>query len=109
MNNTITIGMDLGDKFHIAVVFDADGNELETAERDARMLGMVCRIEPRLLHPLWHRGSQAQADLAAIKSRDILVQNRTKLINHTRGIVNVKTKEDNPILRGPLSGRDLPH
>ena len=32
MNNNITIGMDLGDKFHIAVVFDSDGNELEIAK-----------------------------------------------------------------------------
>lgn len=149
MNNNITIGMDLGDKFHIAVVFDGDGNELEIAkvintkigvsnffkpyigaivameagthspwisrllnelgltvyvgnprklrfiwdsndksdERDARMLGMVCRIEPRLLHPLRHRGSQAQADLAVIKSRDMLVNSRIKLISHARGIV----------------------
>ncbi len=149
MNNTITIGMDLGDKFHIAVVFDQDGNELEIKKmmntkrsiskfferypsskvameagthspwisrllndmgltvyvgnprklrviwdstdksdtRDARILGMVCRVEPRLLHPLRHRGQQAQADLAMIKSRDILVKNRTQLINHARGIV----------------------
>jgi hypothetical protein len=35
MKNTITIGIDLGDKFHIAVVFDGEGNELET-ESDAR-------------------------------------------------------------------------
>ena len=149
MKNTITIGMDLGDKYHIAVGFDADGNEIEMAkvtntkagiskffkrykgatvaieagthspwisrllnelgcfvyvgnprklrfiwdstdksdERDARMLGMVCRIEPRLLAPIHHRGSQAHADLAIIKSRDILVKSRTKLINHARGIV----------------------
>jgi len=32
MKNSITIAMDLGDKFHIAVVFDEDGNELETAK-----------------------------------------------------------------------------
>lgn len=149
MKNTITIGIDLGDKFHIAVVFDGEGNELETAKvtntkvgvskffqqyknarvameagthspwisrlltemdltvyvgnprklrliwdsidksdaRDARILGMVCRVEPRLLHPLYHRGSQAQADLATIKSRDMLVKNRTQLINHVRGLV----------------------
>ena len=31
MNNVITIGMDLGDKSHIAVVLDANGNELEVA------------------------------------------------------------------------------
>lgn len=149
MNDTITIGMDLGDKFHIAVVFDGEGSELEAAkvvntkagiskyfkkykgatvaieagthspwisryledmgchvyvgnprklrfiwdstdksdERDARMLGMVCRIEPRLLSPLRHRGQKAQADLALVKSRDMLVQTRSKLINHVRGVV----------------------
>lgn len=149
MKNTITIGIDLGDKFHIAVVFDGEGNELKTAQvtntkagvskffepyknarvameagthspwisrlldemgltvyvgnprklrciwdsidksdaRDARILGMICRIEPRLLHPLKHRSSQAQADLASIKSRDMLVKSRTQLINHVRGLV----------------------
>lgn len=149
MNDTITIGMDLGDKNHIAVVFDAQGNEVDVAkvtntktalrkyfkqykgamvaieagthspwisrlleemecrvcvgnprklrfiwdskdksdERDARMLGMVCRIEPRLLSPVRHRSSQAYADLALVKSRDMLVQSRTKLINHARGVV----------------------
>lgn len=148
-SNNITIGMDLGDKFHIAVVLNSDGNELKTAKvtntkagiskffksyryakvameagthspwisrlldemgltvyvgnprklrliwdstdksdaRDARILGMVCRIEPRMLHPLKHRSSQAQADLAAIKSRDMLVKSRTQLINHVRGLV----------------------
>lgn len=148
-SNNITIGMDLGDKFHIVVVFNSDGNELKIAKvtntkagirkffksyryaqvameagthspwisrllnemgltvyvgnprklrviwdstdksdaRDARILGMVCRIEPRMLHPLKHRSSQAQADLAAIKSRDILVKSRTQLINHVRGLV----------------------
>jgi transposase len=149
MKNHITIGMDLGDKFHIAVVFDQEGNELEISKltntkrsvskffkrypsskvameagthspwisrllidmgltvyvgnprklrliwdstdksdaRDARILGMVCRVEPRLLHPLRHRGPQAQADLSLIKSRDILVKNRTQLINHARGLI----------------------
>ena len=149
MKDHITIGMDLGDKFHIAVVFDQEGNELEISKvtntkngvskffkrypsskvameagthspwisrllndmgltvyvgnprklrviwdsidksdaRDARILGMVCRVEPRLLHPLRHRGPQAQADLAMIKSRDTLVKSRTQLINHARGLV----------------------
>ena len=149
MNSNITIGMDLGDRFHIAVVFDGDGNELEMTKvtntktaisnffksykyatvameagthspwisrflnemsltvyvgnprklrviwdstdksdaRDARILGMVCRVEPRLLHPLHHRSNKAQADLATIKSRDILVNSRTRLVNHARGLV----------------------
>jgi hypothetical protein len=32
MSDTIKIGMDLGDKYHIAVVFDAKGNELEVGK-----------------------------------------------------------------------------
>ena len=146
MNNIITIGMDLGDKFHMAVVFDSDGNELKIAKvtntkigvskffkpyrsaqvaieasthspwisrllnemgltvyvgnprklrfiwdsidksdaKDARMLGMVCRLEPRLLHPIHHRSSQAQADLTTIKSRDMLVRSHTTDQPYTR-------------------------
>ncbi len=149
MKNIITIGMDLGDKFHMAVVFDSDGKELKIDKvtntkigiskffkpyksaqvaieagthspwisrllsemglkvyvgnprklrfiwdsidksdaKDARMLGMVCRLEPRLLHPIHYRSSQAQADLTIIKSRDMLVRSRAQLINHVRGIV----------------------
>jgi transposase len=56
-------------------------------ERDARILGMICRVEPRLLWPLRHRGVQAQADLAIIKSRAMLVKTRTGLISHVRGMV----------------------
>lgn len=143
------IGLDLGDKKHVAVVFDADGTE-HAAEvvnntmtqvrkyfaqhpdavvvmeagthsgwisrlleerghdvwvgnprklraiwdstdksdaRDARVLGLMYRLEPRLLHRVYHRGKQAQCDLALIKSRGILVESRTKLINHVRCMV----------------------
>jgi len=149
MKDAITIGVDLGDNNHIAVVFDGQGNELQVArvtntragvanffkrypqstvaieagthspwisrqleqlgcnvyvgnprklrfiwdsndksdERDARMLGMVCRFDPKLLWPLRHRSRQAHADLAMVKSRDALVSSRTRLINHARGMV----------------------
>jgi transposase len=143
------VGLDLGDKKHVAVVFDADGVE-HAAEcvtntvkqvtkyfeqhagavvvmeagthsgwisrllekmghevwvgnprklraiwdstdksdaRDARVLGLMFRLEPRLLHPVHHRNEQSQCDLALIKSRGILVETRTKLINHVRCIV----------------------
>ena len=40
MSGTITIGMDLGDKYHIAVVFDAKGNELEVG----RIINTKARI-----------------------------------------------------------------
>lgn len=59
----------------------------KTDERDARMLAMVCRVEPKLLSPIKHRGRQAQLDIALIRSREVLVKNRTSLINHARGLV----------------------
>lgn len=149
MKDYITIGMDLGDKNHIAVVLDSDGNEIacskvintkvmvkrffqayqgatvaieagthspwisrlledldcrvyvgnpyklrviwdsidKSDERDARMLATVCRIEPKLLWPVRHRDMKAHNDLEVIKARDMLVQSRTKLINHVRSVV----------------------
>ena len=149
MEKHITIGMDLGDKNHIAVVLDGQGNEIEcmqlknnkialrqffkrykgatvaieagthspwisrlleelgcrvyvgnpyklrmiwdspdkSDERDARMLAMVCRLEPRLLWPIHHRSESAHNDLEMIKARNMLVQTRTKLINHVRSVV----------------------
>jgi len=149
MNEHITIGMDLGDRNHILVIFDDQGNEIackriantklalqryfqaylgatvaleagthspwisrelqqlglrvyvgnprklrliwdshdKSDERDARILAMVCRVEPRLLWPVKHRNAQAYNDLEVIKARDMLVQTRTKLINHVRCVV----------------------
>ena len=149
MKDTITIGMDLGDRIHFIVVLDEQGNELEankvgntktairkyfdrfktatvvleagthspwisreleqmgftvyvgnprklrfiwdstdkSDERDARMLAMVGRLEPKLLWPVHHRDKQSHADLTVIKSREVLVKSRTQLINHARGVV----------------------
>lgn len=149
MNTHITIGMDLGDRDHIIVVFDANGKEVQVSkvnntksaimryfsayknatvaieagthspwisavlkemghkvyvgnprklrliwdsddksdERDARMLALVCRVEPRLLWPIKHRSQKAHNDLNIIKSRSVLIKSRTALINHVRGIV----------------------
>lgn len=145
----MVIGLDLGDKQNVGVVFDADGTEHKAVkitntkaamqkyfskypeavvvmeagthsgwisrllegmghdvwvgnprrlraiwdatdksdDRDARVLGMMYRLEPRLLHRIFHRGEEAQCDLALIKSRQMLVESRTKLINHVRCVV----------------------
>jgi transposase len=56
-------------------------------ENDARLLCMICRLEPRLLWPIRHREPESQCDLQIVKSRQILVGTRTKLINHVRGAV----------------------
>lgn len=55
--------------------------------RDAEMLARLGRVDSKLLAPVEHRGDQAQAHLAIAKSRDTLVQTRTKLINMVRGSV----------------------
>jgi transposase len=44
------------------------------------------------LAPIAHRGEDAQADLAMIRSRDVLVRARTQLVNHVRGTVKAMGK-----------------
>ena len=63
-----------------------DSND-KTDDRDAEMLARIARFDRELLHPIHHRNGVAQADLAVIKSRDILVKARTMLITHARGLV----------------------
>jgi len=55
--------------------------------RDAEMLARIARFDPDLLYPVTHRGKQAQVDLKLIQARDILVKNRSSLINHVRSSV----------------------
>lgn len=54
---------------------------------DAMYLARLARLDPLLLSPVEHRGPEAQKDLALLRSRDALVQARTQLINHARGLV----------------------
>ena len=56
-------------------------------ERDAEMLARIARFDPKLLYSVQHRGADAQADLAVVKARDLLVKGRTRLITHTRNSV----------------------
>lgn len=59
----------------------------KTDRMDAHSLARVARMDPRLLYPIQHRGPQGQADLALLRSREALVRSRTRLTNHTRGVV----------------------
>ena len=54
---------------------------------DAEYLARLGRSDTSLLHPIRHRGVQAQEHLAVIRSRDTLVSSRTRLINHVRGSI----------------------
>ncbi len=60
---------------------------IKTDFRDAETLGRIARFDPKLLYPIFHRSEAAQADLAIIKARDMLIQARSGLINHVRGAV----------------------
>lgn len=62
-------------------------NDTKSDVLDACRLALLARADPRLLHPVKLRGQQAQADLAVLKAREAVVQQRTKLINHVRGVL----------------------
>lgn len=53
---------------------------------DARTLARLVRIDASLLCPVRHRGPEAQAHLAIIRARDVLVKARTQLVNAARGL-----------------------
>lgn len=54
---------------------------------DAEYLARLARFDRGLLFEIQHRGEQAQIDLQVIRTRDVAVQVRSKLINHVRGAV----------------------
>ena len=54
---------------------------------DAEHLARVGRMDPKLLSAVQHRGAEAQADLALLRSRDALVRTQAQLINHARDSV----------------------
>lgn len=57
----------------------------KTDRRDAETLARMMAGMPELLGSVHHRGPQAQADLAIIRARDLLVRMRTSCVQHVRG------------------------
>ena len=62
-------------------------NPNKSDEVDAEYLARVARLDPKLLAPVMHRDASTQAHLAVLRSRNALVEARTKLINQVRGTV----------------------
>lgn len=62
-------------------------NDRKDDRVDAEYLARVGRLDPKLLGGITHRGEAAQADLALLQARDVLVRTRTQLVNHARGVV----------------------
>jgi len=53
----------------------------ESTRKDDRLdARTLARIDPNLLGPVCHRGAEAQADLAVIRARQVLVRARTMLV-----------------------------
>lgn len=57
---------------------------------DAETLARLGRADPKLLHPIHHRGEQTQRDRAWLSVRDGLVRARVLLINQARGIAKAQ-------------------
>jgi transposase len=68
----------------IALIYQ---NRRKSDQVDAHTLARLARLDPKLLHPVEHRSRKAQEHLQVVRSRDLLVGTRTKLINHVRGVV----------------------
>jgi len=63
------------------------GNDSKNDRADAGYLARVGRLDPGLLHPVTHRSEESQAHLVLLRSREVLVRSRTRLISHARGLV----------------------
>lgn len=59
----------------------------KTDRSDANLLARLARIDVELLAPVHQRSRKAQVDLAVLRSRDLLVAVRTRLVNHVRGLL----------------------
>jgi transposase len=62
------------------------GRDRKNDASDAELLARMLRADRALLCPIRHRSEEAQTDLLLLRSRDVLVQARTKLVNAARGL-----------------------
>lgn len=62
-------------------------NDSKSDTVDAELLARLGRVDPHLLAPVQHRGADAQAALALLRSRDAVVRTRSLLVSHVRGSV----------------------
>lgn len=85
----------LARKAGIGKVIAADPRQLKlitdsckkTDRRDAFVLARVAQGLPELLCPVEHRSESVHADLSVLRSRELVIEQRTQLVNRVRGIV----------------------
>jgi transposase len=68
----------------LRAIYQSDRKDDRT---DAQMLARLARADPRLLSPIQPREASMRHDLSLMRSRAAMVEARTKLVNHVRGIV----------------------
>lgn len=54
---------------------------------DAERLARLVRFDKKLLCPITHRDESYQDDLEVLKARKVLVDSRTAIVNHVRGVL----------------------
>jgi transposase len=52
---------------------------------DAELLARAARADLGLVRPVTHRNEKTRADLTLLRTRDLLVRERSKLVSHVRG------------------------
>ncbi len=68
----------------LRMIFQSDS---KNDRMDAEQLARVARMDTKLLYPIEHRDRTARADLSVMRSRDALVETRTRLVNHIHGVL----------------------
>lgn len=61
-------------------------NDSKSDRMDALALARVARLDPNLLHGVVQRSQESQDQLSVVNARAVLVETRTKLVNHVRGV-----------------------
>ena len=54
---------------------------------DAQYLARLARLDPQLLAPIRHRSVEVSEHRTLLRSRDVVVAARTRLVNHVRGVI----------------------
>ena len=68
---------------------------------DAALLARLAWADPRLLHPITLRSEESQLRRDLLQARGLLVQMRTKVVNHVRGAMK---KRGQPLRRSTSAG-----
>ena len=68
----------------LALIYRSDK---KNDQLDAEQLARLAQADRKLLHPVKHMTLERQTDLTLLKARDLVVRQRTQLINTIRGLL----------------------